>query len=140
MSTAVILSLAAALAATSAGSLTVTHRHLVAVCVDGAPVRAGTRSWGTGDTPMTLTFTMRNQPRTGTADAPAGYATLTFKPTAGHRYEVEVRSPPQTFSQRVWPEGVWTPVVRDRTTDSVVSGDVGWGAAACATAPASAEH
>lgn len=137
MSTALTLSLAAVLLTVApTGSLKVTHRHLVAVCVDGAPVRAGARSWDTGDAPMTLTVTMRNQPRTGTANAPAGYATVTFTPTAGHRYEVEVRSPPQTFSQRVWPEGVWTPAVRDRTDDRLVGSEPVWGAPPCRIASA----
>lgn len=137
MSTALTLTVAGVLvAAAPAGSLKVTQRHLVAVCVAGAPVRAGARSWPTGDGPMALTFTMRNQPRTGVAHAVPGYATVTFTPETGHRYEVEVRSAPQAFSARVWPEGQWTPVVRDRTTDQVVSGDPAWGPPPCPVASA----
>lgn len=137
MSTAFTLALATALvAAAPAGSLQVTHRHLVAVCVDGAPVRAGTRSWRAGDAPMTLTFTMRNQPRPGVADVSAGYATITFAPMAGHRYEVEVRASPRTFSQRVWPERAWTPVVRDRIADRLIGTEPVWGAPPCPVASA----
>ena len=137
MSTALTLSIAAVLVvAAPAGSLKVTQRHLVAVCLDAAPVQAGTQSWRTGDAPMALTFTMRNQPRAGTEDVPAGYATVTFSPEVGHRYEIEVRSAPQAFSRRVWPEGAWTPVVRDRTDDRLVSGEPVWGPPPCPLASA----
>ena len=132
MPTALTYSIAAVLVtAAAAGTLKVTQRHLVPVCLDAAPVRAGTRSWATGSAPIALTFTMRNQPRSGIADVPAGYATVTFTPTTGHRYEVEVQSAPQTYSQRVWPEGAWTPVVRDRTDDRPVSGEPVWGPPPC---------
>lgn len=136
MSTTLTLAVTAAalLAAAPAGSLKVTHRHLVPVCRDAAPVPAGTRSWATDDTPMALTFTMRNQPRSGGANAPPGYATVTFTPAAGHKYEVEVRAAATMFSVRVWPEGQWVPVVRDRTTDAVVSGEPAWGPPPCPVA------
>jgi hypothetical protein len=135
MPTTLMLALAVALAAAPpAGSLTVTHRHLVPVCRDGLPVAAGTRSWPTAEAPITLTFTMRNQPRPGIANASPGHATVTFTPEPGHRYEVEVRSATQAFSTRVWPEGQWAPVVRDRTTDRVVSGEPSWGAPPCPAA------
>lgn len=133
MSIALPLSLAALLVTgASAGSVKVSHRHLVPVCRDAAPVPAGARSWTASEGPVVLTFTMRNQPRTGTADAPAGYATITFTPEAGHRYEVEVRADPMAYSQRVWREGEWTPVVRDRTTDTIVSAPPSWGPPPCA--------
>lgn len=132
MPLALTLAIAAALVvAAPGGALRVTQRHLVPVCLDAAPVAAGTRSWRTGDTTMAITFTMRNQPRAGTADAAAGYATISFTPEVGHRYEVEVRSTPQAFSRRVWPEGAWTPVVRDRTIDRIVSGEPVWGSPSC---------
>ena len=131
MSNVLALSMAAVLAAAPVGSLKVTQRHLVAVCLDAAPVREGARSWNTGTTAMALTVTMRNQPRTGLADTPAGYATITFTPEAGHRYEVEVRAAPQTFSRRVWPQGAWTPVVRDRTDDRLVGSEPAWGPPPC---------
>jgi hypothetical protein len=135
MSTALTLSIAAVLVlAAPVGSVKVTQRHLVPVCLDAAPVKPGTRSWRTGDAPMTLTFTMRNQPRAGTADQPAGYATVTLVPETGHRYEVEVRAAPQTFSRRVWPEGAWTPVVRDRADDRLIGGEPVWGPPPCAVA------
>lgn len=137
MPTALTLSIAAVLVvAAPAGSLKVTQRHLVAVCLDAAAVRPGTRSWRTGDAPMALTVTMRNQPRAGTPDARPGYATVTFAPEAGHRYEVEVRSAPHTFSRRVWTQGAWTPVVRDRTDDRLVSGEPVWGPPPCPVASA----
>lgn len=126
----VVLAIAAPFAA-PAGSLKVTQRHLVPVCRGAAPVPAGTRSWSTADAPLALTFTMRNQPRTGLASADSGYATVVFTPEAGHRYEVEVRAAPQTFSARVWAEGQWAPVVRDRTVDRIVSSEPVWGAPPC---------
>lgn len=133
MSSALTFTVAAVLvAAAQTGSLKVTQRHLVPVCLDAAAVRTGTRSWPTGDAPMALTFTMRNQPRTGTADAAPGYATVRFTPEPGHRYEVEVRSATDTFSKRVWSEGAWTPVVRDRTDDRLVSSEPVWGPPPCA--------
>lgn len=131
MSNVIALSIAAVLAVVPAGSLKVTQRHLVAVCLDAAPVRVGARSWNTGTTAMALTVTMRNQPRPGIAEAAAGYATVTFTPEAGHRYEIEVRAAPQTFSQRVWPEGAWTPVVRDHTDNRLVGSVPVWGPPPC---------
>lgn len=132
MPTLPLLALTAVLvAAAPAGSLKVTQRHLVPVCRDAAAVPAGTRAWSTGERPIALTFTMRNQPRTGTADAVPGYATVRFTPEPGHRYEIEVRSAPQTFSRRVWAEGQWAPVVRDRTRDRIVSAEPEWGAPPC---------
>jgi hypothetical protein len=77
---------------------------------------------------------MRNQPRPGRApagDADPGTAIVRFTPEPGHRYEVEVRADAAAFSARVWPKGHWTPVVRDRTTDRVVSGDPEWTAPPC---------
>lgn len=131
----VVLTIAAPVAA-PAGSLTVTQRHLVPVCRGAASVPAGTRSWPIGEGPLALTFTMRNQPRTGRAGAEPGYATVTFTPEAGHRYEVEVRAAPQTFSTRVWTEGHWAPVVRDRTADRLVSTEPVWGPPPCSGASA----
>lgn len=138
MSTPLTLAVTAAalLAAAPADSLKVTHRHLVPVCRDAAPVPTGTRSWVTAEAPMALTFTMRNQPRPGIVDAAPGYATVTFTPENGHRYEVEVRAEPQAFARRVWPEGQWAPVVRDRTVDRVVSTTPAWGPPPCAAASA----
>ena len=133
MSTALTLSFAVVLlAAAPAGSLKVTQRHLVAVCLDGAPVRAGTRSWTLGAAPVTLVATMRNRPRAGVADADPGHAQVTFTPEPGHRYEIEVGAPSSAFAQRVFARDEWTPVVRNRTTDRVVSSEVRWVAAACA--------
>ncbi len=83
-----------------------------------------------------LTFTMRNQPRAGVAGAVPGFATVTLTPEPWRHYKVEVRSAPQTFSARVWPEGQWTPVVRDRTADRVVSGELVWRPPPCSVASA----
>lgn len=81
-----------------------------------------------------LAVTMRNQPRPGMApagDADPGTAIVRFTPEPGHRYEVEVRADAASFSRRVWTTGAWAPVVRDRTTDRVVSGDPEWAAPPC---------
>ena len=106
----------------------VTQSHLTPTCLDGKPA-GDKRTWtlATGD--HTMAFTMRNEPRSGGAAASAespGVATVTFGLEAGHDYEVEVRADPTTFSRRVWQPQQWTPVVRDRTTDRIVSSEPRW--------------
>ena len=137
---ALIAALLALLAAPGAAAhaatarLAVTQRALLVQCVDGAAVPADRRSW-TVSAPVTLAVTMRNQPRPGMApagDSDPGTAIVRFTPEPGHRYEVEVRADPTTFSTRVWPKGAWLPVVRDRTTERIVSGDPEWAAPPCA--------
>ena len=122
--TLMVLCSVASLTARSDTRLAVTQRALVVHCLNGAAVPADRRSW-TVTGPVTLAVTMRNQPRPGMApagDSDPGTAVIDFTPEPGHRYEVEVRAAAATFSQRVWPKGDWTPVVRDRTTDAIVSG------------------
>lgn len=126
-------SLAQAFAAQD-GSLKVTHGALVPVCIGDAPVKAGQRSWPTSAAPVTMTFTMKNHPRPGVANHGPGFATVTFTPVVGHTYEAEVRAAPSTFSTRVWPEGQWAPVVRDRTTDEIVTAPPTWGTPSCGKA------
>jgi hypothetical protein len=111
----------------------VTQKHLQPLCLDGAPVTAGRRRWRLGLQSHSLAFTMRNDPRPGTADAGAapGIAVISFTPEAGHRYEIETRAPVSTYGRRVWKQGEWKPVVRDRTVDRVVSSDPEWREAAC---------
>jgi len=41
-----------------------------------------------------------------------------------------VRADSTAFSTRVWRSGEWTPVVRDRTTDRIVSSTPVWSAQA----------
>ena len=128
-----VLGATTATAQTGTARLTVTQRALVVQCVDGVAVPADRRSW-TVTAPVTLAVTMRNQPRPGMAPADGadpGTAIVRFAPEAGHRYEVEVRAEATTFSTRVWPQGQWTPVVRDRTVDRIVSGDPEWAAPPC---------
>jgi hypothetical protein len=123
----------AASAQTAEARLRVTQRALVVQCYNGAPVAPRTRAW-TVAAPVTLAVTMRNQPRAGMApsgDADAGTAIVQFTPEPGHRYEVEVRADATSFSRRVWTSGAWAPVVRDRTTDRVVSGEPDWAAPPC---------
>jgi hypothetical protein len=115
--------------------LRITQRALVTQCMNGTAVPADRRSW-TVSAPVTLAVTMRNQPRTGVADADPGTAIITFSPEPGHRYEVEVRADGASFSSRVWTKGAWTPVVRDRTIDRVVSSDPDWAAPPCQPTPA----
>src|SRR5262245_16188061 len=98
---------------------TVTHPHLVATCVNGHVVNPADRSWRLS-TKTSFVFTMLNAPRTGIAMRDPGLARIAFTPERGHLYEIEVRSDPTAFSQRVWEHGKWTPVVRDRTTDTLV--------------------
>ena len=111
----------------------VTQSHLTPTCLDGKPT-GDKRTWtlATGD--HTMAFTMRNEPRSGGA-APsaesAGVATVTFGLEAGHDYEVEVRAEAMTFSRRVWQSQQWTPVVRDRTTDRIVSSEPRWAGEEC---------
>jgi hypothetical protein len=58
-------------------------------------------------------------------------ALVTFTLEANHRYEVEVRAPVTSYSKRVWDPEQWTPVVRDRTVDRIVSGDPTWTTVPC---------
>jgi hypothetical protein len=113
----------------------VTQRALRVQCVNGrAPGHA--RAWRFDPGPVTLAFTMANNPRPGIASARPGTAVVTFTPEAGHRYEVEVRAPARSYSERVWTEGDWAPVVRDRTTDAIVSAAPTWTETPCSgTAP-----
>src|SRR5207244_3707667 len=102
----------------SATEIRVTQTHLVPLCLNGVPVKEGERSWRLGAGEQSLTFTMRNAPRHPTADSETpGMTLVRFAIESGHRYEVEVRAQPDSFSLRRWRQGEWKPVVRDRTTD-----------------------
>lgn len=134
ISALLVLMSAAAAAAPPQARLRVTQRALIVHCLGGTAVPGDQRSWAVSS-PVTLAVSMRNQPRPGTADADPGIAIVRFTPDAGHRYELEVRAEPATFAARVWTRGAWTPVVRDRTTDTVVSGPPEWAdARPCAAA------
>ncbi len=111
-------------------TLKVTHRALVPVCFNSSSV-TDTRQWAVDSSPVRLAFTMRNQPRTGVRNAPPGVAVISFVPEPGHSYEVEVRAEATAYSRRVYPEGEWMPVVRDRTTDQIVSSTPRWTVGAC---------
>jgi hypothetical protein len=117
----------------------VTQRDLVPRCVNGRPVEAGTRQWRVEPGPMTLAFSMRGQERPGRPLPDPGTAEVTFTAEAGHRYEVEVRADSAAFSARAWTAREWIPVVRDRSTDRIVSDAARWVGPACQPAsPASA--
>ena len=103
-----------------------TQKHATVVCLDGKAVTPDTRRWKLQPGPHAVSVTMRNEPRSGIATAAAGVATVPFTLEAGHRYELEVRAPSDAFSSRVWTQGAWTPVLRDRTTDRLVSGEPDW--------------
>src|SRR5881394_3510550 len=91
----------------------VSQRDLVPMCLNQAIVRPGQRSWKlAGET--TFAFTMRNRPRSGATSAAPGVAVVRFRPIDGHRYEVEIRGPAESFSTHIWRQGEWKPVVRDR--------------------------
>jgi hypothetical protein len=111
----------------------VTQKYLVPVCRDGEPVKKGERRWRLTAGTHAFAFTMRNAPRPGIPEAGAapGVAVVQFALEAGHRYEVEVRAPAMAFSARVWKRGDWTPVVRDRTADRIVSGEPQWRDSGC---------
>lgn len=109
----------------------VTQKHLVPVCLDGEPVEHE-RHWRMTLSAHTLAFTMNNEPRHPAAPGGSpGFALVRFTPEAGHRYEIEVRADETSFSSRVWNRGKWKPVVRDRTTDEIVSGEPEWPEEAC---------
>lgn len=103
----------------------VSNAHLVPLCVNGSAVKSDQRSWKLSET-TALTFTMRNEPRPGIENHAPGLAQIEFTPKDGHSYEIEVRSDAGSFSRRVWMKGEWKPVVRDRTTDRIVSSDPTW--------------
>jgi hypothetical protein len=115
----------AASTSTTHADLKVTHRALVPLCVNSAPANHA-RQWTVESGPMTLALTMKNQPRPGIGNEPAGVAVISFLPEPGHVYEVEVRADAMAFSRRVYPKGEWTPVVRDRTINRIVSGEPEW--------------
>jgi hypothetical protein len=111
--------------------LRVTQRDLVPVCIDGVPVRNGDRSWKVPPGTVTMTLTMRRTERSGRSDTDAGTAMITFSAETRHKYDVEVRADSITFSTRDWQAGAWTPVVRDRTTEQLVSSPPVWTPGPC---------
>ena len=111
----------------------VTQRDLVARCFNGSGVDEKTRKWDVAPGPVTLAFSMRGQERPGRTLPDPGTAEITFTAEAGHRYDVEVRADANAFSTRAWSANQWLPVVRDRTSDRIVSDAVRWVGAACAT-------
>lgn len=111
----------------------VTQRDLVPLCLNETTVAEGVRSWDLPPGPVTLTMSMRTNARPGQAGTDAGTAAISFTIEAGHRYEVEVRAEPMAFSTRAWRRHEWTPVVRDRTTDRVVSSEPVWVETSCAS-------
>jgi hypothetical protein len=126
-----VLSLDAAADATI--NIKITQRYLVARCFDGRAVDAETRAWKVEPGPVTLAFTMRSQPHQGGETPNSGTAAVSFTAEAGHRYEVETRADAASYSRRVWRKEEWIPVVRDRTTDRIVSDAARWVDAGCAT-------
>ena len=108
--------------------LRVTHRDLVPRCLGNEPLDGSKRSWTFAPGPMTMAFTMRSpdRPERPAPPAAAGTAAVSFTVEPGHRYEVEVRADQTAFSTRDWRTGRWRPVVRDRTTDRIVSSDPEW--------------
>jgi len=105
------------------------QKLLVPGCVDGTPMKAYQRRWRLELGPHTASFTL------GSDDGRAGFAAVRFTPEAGHKYEIEVRTD-DAFARRVFERGTWKPVVRDRTTDRIVSGEPEWSDAACPAAVA----
>lgn len=120
----------AAASAPDLARLKVTRPDLIPQCLDGTPVPSGKRSWDLPAGEPSLVFSMRSQPRHGESAPDSGWAAITFTAEPGHRYEAEVRADSTAFSSRVWHTGEWTPVVRDRTTDRIVSTAPVWSARA----------
>jgi hypothetical protein len=124
-----VLMLAGAMAMAAAADearLRITHRDLVPLCLNGGTVSSGVRSWTLSPAETSLTVSIRSQPRSGQPAPEPGIAAITFAVESGHRYEVEVRADQTALSTRVWRAREWRPVVRDRTTDAIVSGDPQW--------------
>jgi hypothetical protein len=109
----------------------ITQQHLTALCLDRRPVSPREREWLLPAGEHALTVTMKNEPRPGIASADPGTAEIRFVLEESRRYEIEVRGPATSFSTRVWKEGEWRAVVRDRTADSIVSGEPTWAPGAC---------
>ena len=129
---AVLLVLQGATSTDSVSEVKVKQEYLVPLCLDEAPLEHGERSWKLASGVHSLAFTMRNDPRSGISPVAApGVAVVRFTLESGHRYEVEVRAPVASYSSRVWSEGEWKPVVRDRTMDRIVSGDPEWTTGGC---------
>jgi len=109
-----------------AAEVRVSNSHLVATCLNGAPIDGNkVRDWKP-TTPTAFVFTMKNEPRSGIENRAPGMAAISFTPQPGHNYEIEVRADAAAFSKRVWAKGEWKPVVRDRTTDQIVSSEPLW--------------
>lgn len=132
----IVSAFSSAAAAEPVARLHARHGAVVVECVADAPARAGTRAWTLSPQPVALVMTMRNSPRQGIAGAEAGHARIVFTPEPGHRYELEIRADPMAHSRRVYAHGAWTPVVRDRATERVVSGTPVWTDGRCAAGSA----
>lgn len=133
-----VLVLLAPSAGADTAQVKVTQRHLVPLCLNGAPVKAGTREWKLEAGTHSMAFTMRNEPRpgfVGDGNTASAVAAISFTAEPGHSYEVEVRAEAVSFSTRVWTRGEWRPVVRDRTLDRIVSGEAEWRDAAGSCEP-----
>jgi hypothetical protein len=108
-----------------AADVRVSNSSLVVMCVGAQSVDAKQRHWHLAQ-PTSFTLTMLNKPRPGVSNREPGLAVISFTPEAGHEYEIEARGDAAAYSLRVWAKGEWKPVVRDRTTDRIVSSDPQW--------------
>jgi hypothetical protein len=108
-----------------AAEVRVSNSNLIVTCVAGQSVDGKQRQWNLAQ-PTSFAFTMRNNPRPGVSNREPGLAVISFTPEAGHQYEIEVRGDAAAYSLRVWAKGEWQPVVRDRTTDRIVSSEPHW--------------
>jgi hypothetical protein len=111
----------------------VKQKLLVPGCLDGTPLKPYQRRWRLELRPHTASFTMGSDPRQ------AGFATVRFTPVGNHKYEIEVRTEDSmAFARRIFKRGTWKPVVRDRTTNRIVSSEPEWSDVACPAAAAAA--
>jgi hypothetical protein len=109
----------------AAADVRVSNSHLVPICMNGSLLSGNQRKWKLSEK-TSFVFTMRNEPRSGVPNNAPGQAAIEFTPEEGHIYEIGVRGDAAAFSRRVWKRGEWKPVVRDRTTDQIVSEDPIW--------------
>jgi hypothetical protein len=126
-----LVAAAANVTGASEAKVTITQRALLPLCVNASPA-GDRRQWNVAPGEVTtLALTMNNRPRPGVKGEAPGVATISFVSENGHQYEIEIRADPSTYSRRVWPAEEWTPVVRDRTTDRIVSSAPVWGVGRC---------
>ena len=110
----------------------VTQRYLVARCFNGNAVDPGTRKWDVAPGVVTLAFSMRSDSPAPAVRCPTPAPPRSAsKPKRATATKWRYAPTPATFSSRVWRANEWIPVVRDRTTERIVSDAARWSEAGC---------